>query len=134
MPKALTKKVAHTPILEWVAATVGLLFLLGVLTAIGHDAVTGTSHAVPSVEIIRRTVAKTTGGYVVNFVARNRSGGTAAALEVEGVLELSQGKVEKSTASLDYVPGHSETQGGLYFQSDPRAGRLTLRPLGYQTP
>ena len=134
MPRAQAKKVARTPLLEWIAAAVGLLFLLGVLVAIGHDALSGASQAPPAIEIERGAVVRTANGFVLSFTARNRSGGTAAALEVEAKLDDGQGRTETSTATLDYVPGHGAAEGGVYFRSDPRAGRLTLRALGYQRP
>jgi uncharacterized protein (TIGR02588 family) len=134
MPNARAKKVAETPMLEWIAAGVGLVFLLGVLIAIGHDALTGASQAPPAIEIEQSSITKTTNGYVVSFVAHNRSGGTAAALEVEAQLTDGYGKIETSSATLDYVPGHGDAHGGVYFYSNPRAGRLTLRALGYQRP
>lgn len=65
---------------------------------------------------------------------RNRSGRTAAAVEVEAILEVPGEKPIVSTAMLDYVPGHSSSKGGLFLSQDPRAGRFSLRALGYKDP
>ena len=37
-------------------------------------------------------------------------------------------------ARIDYVPGHSVRQGGLFFTRDPRTGHLSLRARGYSAP
>jgi uncharacterized protein (TIGR02588 family) len=42
--------------------------------------------------------------------------------------------IESSAAVLDYVPGESVRRGGLFFSTDPRVHRLTLRAHGYQQP
>ena len=42
--------------------------------------------------------------------------------------------IETSDITFDYVPGHAERKGGLFFRQDPRMHKLELRALGYQTP
>jgi uncharacterized protein (TIGR02588 family) len=64
----------------------------------------------------------------------NLSPSTAAVVEVEGVLSRDGREVATSSMTLDYVPGHSERQGGLFFAQDPGAYDLELRALGYAEP
>ena len=73
-------------------------------------------------------------GFVARIAGVNASPETAAAVQVEGVLSRGGEEVESATATLDYVPGHSEKRGGLFFAEDPREGDLRLRALGYQEP
>jgi uncharacterized protein (TIGR02588 family) len=73
-------------------------------------------------------------GYLVRFRAVNRGGQTAAGLLVRGDLKGEAEVVETSEARLDYLPGGSERQGGLYFRENPDRFRLEIRARGYERP
>jgi uncharacterized protein (TIGR02588 family) len=124
------KQAARTPLLEWIAAGIGLILLLIVLGAIGQEAMTGAADEPPAITVTAGQVTQTRSGFVVAFEANNASRGTAAAVEIEG--KLASG--ETSSATLDYVPGRGRTAGGLFFKTDPRGQQLELRALGFQTP
>jgi uncharacterized protein (TIGR02588 family) len=128
-------KAQKAPLLEWIAAGVGLLLTLGMLTIIGLEALRGDTSRLPAIEV-RATgvVMPAPSGFVVEIVAINRSGGTAATVQIEGTLNSGENAVETSSLTLDYVPGHAERKGGLFFTNDPRGHRLEVRPLGYQAP
>jgi uncharacterized protein (TIGR02588 family) len=132
MPKSTMT--ARTPLLEWIASGLGLVLLLVLIGVIGREALTGETDAPPAIEIRATSVAKAGSGYVVAIEAVNRSGGTAASVQIEGVLSDGGAPIETSSATLDYVPGHSTRSGGLFFREDPRRHRLELRALGFQTP
>ncbi|RYE64332.1 MAG: hypothetical protein EOO83_01690 [Oxalobacteraceae bacterium] len=125
---------ARTPLLEWVAAGIGLVCLIFLLGAIGHDALQGGTQAPPDVFVKTRAASRTGDGYVVIFEAFNRGGGTAAALEIEGRLMDGDRAIETSTATIDYVAGHGSAEGGLFFVNDPANLTIKIRPLGFQTP
>jgi len=125
---------ARTPLLEWLAAGVGLVFLIFLLGAISHDALQNGARVPPNILVEAGSVSRTDSGYVVTFEALNRSGGTAAALEIEGRLMDGDRAVETSTAQIDYVAGHGSAQGGLFFVNDPAKLTVKIRPLGFQTP
>lgn len=124
------KQPPRTPLLEWIAAGIGLILLLIVLGAVGQEAITGSADEPPAITVTAGQVTQTGSGYVVAFEASNASRGTAAAVEIEGKLPSG----ETSTATLDYVPGRGKTAGGLFFKEDPRGQHLELRALGFQTP
>ena len=128
------KKFAKEPLLEWVAAGIGLALTLGMMAMIGLEAVRGDVSQLPAIEVKAKRIAATPSGFVVEVVAANRSGGTAAAVQVEGTLKSGDTEVETSSLTLDYVPGHAERKGGLFFTRDPRRHRLEVRALGYQAP
>ena len=128
------KKSPETPPLEWIASAIGLLLLLGALAVIGAEALDGQSGQLPAVEVAVVRVEPAGAGFVVGFEAANRSGGTAASVEIEGALKSGEATVETSGAVIDYVPAHSRRSGGLYFREDPRRHRIELRALGFQTP
>ena len=64
----------------------------------------------------------------------NASRRTAAAVSIEGTLRDGGQTVETSTATLSFVPGHSERKAGLIFTRDPRRHALEVRATGYEEP
>lgn len=119
----------EVPALEWAAAAIGLLLLLGLGFILLREAAAGNGRDVPvlSAEIAR--VTPTPVGFVADVVVSNRSRQTAAAVQVEGRVGD-----ERASATLDYVPGRSETHGGLIFKGDPRRGATEVRVVGYELP
>ena len=117
------------PLLEWVAAAIGLVIALALLGTIGLEAIRGTDRQVPVLEPRVLRIESSSAGHVVLFEVANRSGQTAAAVQVMGTAGG-----EESQAALDYVPGRSEAKGGLLFSRDPRGQKLEIRVTGYQQP
>lgn len=128
------KKLPQTPALERIAAGVGLMFLLGLLGVIGAEAIAGGSDEPPAISIRIGEVKQAGSAYVAAFEAINASGGTAAALQVEGKLMDADAEVETSLATIDYVSAHGSAEGGFIFSRDPKGLTIVARPLGYQTP
>lgn len=119
----------RVPALEWAAAAIGLLLLLGLCFALLREFGGGNDRAVPILSAKIERVIRTPAGFVAEVVVSNRSRQTAAAVQVEG--ELGD---EQASATLDYVPGRSEARGGLIFKDDPRAGPIEVRVVGYELP
>ena len=134
MPSRSKPAETTTPLLEWIAAGIGLVFLSALLIAIGHDAVTGASTQDPQIDVRVIRVHSAGKGYVVAFEVLNRSGGTAASVQIEGRLDAADATSQTSVATVDYVPGMGKSEGGLYFSSDPDAGKLIVRATGFQRP
>ena len=128
------QQIAREPLLEWIAAGLGLVLTLALLAVIGREAVAGETNEPPAIDVRAASIRKLPSGYLVEVVASNRSGGTGAAVQIEGVLKSGSAAVETSDVTFDYVPGHAERKGGLFFREDPRLHELELRALGYQTP
>ena len=127
------KAEGSVPWLEWVAAGVGLVLTLGVFGMIGWQAVSDGSGP-PEVIVDIEAVDPVDGGYRVLFRARNRAGEAAAQVEIEGKVSAADGKEETGRAILDYIPGNSSQQGGLFFTKDPRSGSLGIRATGFTKP
>lgn len=127
-------KAPREPLLEWIAAGIGLVLTLAILVVIGREALSGETETTAAIEVRAMTVSQMPSGFVVEIVARNASGATAAEVEIEGVLKSGETEVETSGLTLDYVPGHAERKGGLFFSKDPRSYQLEVRALGYQRP
>ena len=122
------KQPPRTAPLEWIAAGLGLLLILGVAAVIARDAFNGSADMAPDVEVVVRGQQRVGDRWLVRFDAQNRSPVTAAQVTIEGTLPGG----ETSTATIDYIPGRSTRGGGLVFSTQPRDVRL--RPLGFQDP
>ena len=132
-PENRQKQRARPPRLEWTVAVFGLLLVLAALGALTYEAVTGeTSSPDPLIRVTG--VHKVRGGYLAQVEAFNRGGDTAAGLTVEGTLKQNGRDIETSEATLDYLPGRSTREVGLFFTENPQRYRLELRALGYQEP
>jgi len=128
------KKSPATPPLEWIAAGIGLALLMFLILVIGREALRHKTVEPPAIHVAVTNIVRSGSGYVVSFEARNGTDGTAAAVEVEGVLKSGDAEIETSSATIDYVPGNGAAEGGLFFASDPRKAALELRALGFQKP
>ena len=127
-------KTTQTSALEWIAAGLGLVLVSFVVAVIGREALAGETTQLPAIEVRVVRVVPAPAGFVVEFEAANRSSGTAAAVEIEGQLGSVADPVETSSATLDYVAGHANAKGGLFFTHDPGKYPLALRALGFQIP
>ena len=116
------------PALEWIAAALGLLVILAFLAVLATDAVRSGDDDLPQLSARIENVSAVPGGYVAQIAVANGSGQTAASVQVEGKLGD-----EVASATIDYVPGHSEAKGGLMFKGDPRGG-AEVKVLGYELP
>ena len=123
----------QVPWLEWAAAGIGLLLVLGVFGVIGWQAFDG-SDAPPAVTVEVESVTAVEGGHRVLFRARNTADKAASQVEIEGTVEAAGSDPETSRVVLDYIAGHSLREGGLFFTQDPRSGSLTVRATGFATP
>lgn len=115
--------------LEWVAAAVGLMIALALLGILSREAILGDGRGVPILAARAEAIEATPTGFVARIVVTNAAEQTAARVEIEGA---AGGEV--SSASVDYVPGHSQAEGGLLFSDDPRRTGLKVRVTGYQLP
>ena len=120
-----------TPWLEWAAAAVGLALILGSIGVIGREALFGKKGP-PSISVRAGEVTETATGYVVDIVAENTGGETAAQVVIEG--ELNGGSPEWREATIDYLPAGSERRAGLVFGADPRTNGLKLRARSFVEP
>ena len=121
------------PVLEWIAVALGLAVTLGLLGFVGWQALSSSKEEPPRIVVETGKVHPYSGGWVVEVTARNLSPATAAGVEIEGTLTHA-GKQTTATATLDYVPGHSTREAGLFLTEDPGAGQLEVRATGYAAP
>ena len=123
----------RTPLLEWLAAGLGLILALGVLGFVGYHAIWGADSP-PQVTVEVQPVRPFEGGYRVEIRAVNLGGSTAAQVRIEGELRENGRVVATGGTLFSFVPPASERQGGLFFRRDPRELRLDVRAAGYTRP
>lgn len=133
VPEDGGRQAERTPLLEWLAAGLGLILALGVLGFIGYHAIWG-AESPPQVTVEVQQVRPFEGGYLVEIRARNRGGSTAAQVRIEAELRNGGRVVETGGTMFSFVPPDSERQGGLFFKRDPRGLRLDVRAAGYTRP
>lgn len=121
------------PVLEWVAAALGLALTALVVGVIAWEAF-DTDATPPAMRIAVQSISPAAGGYVAEIALTNEGGQPAGQVTVEGVLAASDGAPEVSEVTFDYVPDHSTRKGGLFFRADPRGRELQLRAEGFVEP
>lgn len=126
-------KLKEAPLWMWAIALVGLILVVGSLAFLLYEAAAGDTSP-PDVSVHVDSTLQTRQGYLVKFRAVNEGGSTAEGLTVEGVLRNGAEIMESSNTVLEYVPAHSQREGGLFFSEDPRQYQLQLRAKGYEDP
>lgn len=133
MDQGKDKKIKDAPMWMWAIAFFGLALVVSSIAFMVYEAAAGdSSHADITVHL--DTTRPTRNGYLVKFRAVNRGGSTVEGLTIEGVLRNGADVIETSDTVLEWVPAHSEREGGLFFSSDPRQLQLQLRAKGYENP
>lgn len=117
---------------EWVVGALGALLVAATVSFMAYEAL-ARERTPPDLVIQVDSVSRTTGGWRVEIIARNRGTTTAARVLVEGRLR-GGGEPETAEVTIDYVPGRGERAAGMIFTRDPRAGSLELRARSYDLP
>lgn len=123
----------QTPLLEWIAAGVGLVLILATLGVIGAEVLRRDDSA-PRFTVRTVAVTPSAGGYLMTIEVRNEGGAPAAGVVVEGELTPPDGEGESAEMTFDFVADHSAREGGLFFKGDPRQGQVVLRAKSYVDP
>ena len=127
-------KEQQTPLLEWIAAGLGLLVLLGMFGFLIVEALAPGTKVPPLLRVEPVRVEAMAGQYLVIVKVANGSGQTGAGVHIDGTLNQGGAEIEKSNATIAYVPGMSERHAGLIFSRDPRLHDAQFRVTGYQRP
>ena len=133
MTKKASKRVEKNW-LEWVVFGVGLLLVLSTLAYLVYDGATSGAGP-PDIEVRLGEPRAGGPGFLVPVTVANRGGQTAEGVTVEVVLEdAGSPEPERGEFTLAFLPRRGTREGWVAFRSDPRAGRLTARALGYEKP
>ena len=126
-------KLTEAPLWMWAIGLLGLIFVLGSIGFMLYEAAAGDSSP-PDVKLEVLAIHSTENGFLVEFRALNEGGTTAASLTMEGELWSGTQVVETSDTTIEYLPSHSERQGGLFFTQNPEQYDLQLRAKGFEIP
>jgi uncharacterized protein (TIGR02588 family) len=127
------KKAAHGSTQTYWLAAVGLLFVLGSFAMLLRESFTG-GRPVAEISVRVDEIVPLAQVFLVSLKIENSGNGTAAALNVEGVLMRGGTNVETSLVTVDYVAAGSARDAALFFSNDPRQGELIVRAKGYIEP
>jgi uncharacterized protein (TIGR02588 family) len=127
------EKLKDAPLWMWGIAFIGLAMVIGSIGFMLYEAAAGDPSP-PDVTVGVDLILPTRSGYLVKFRAVNEGGSTAEGVTVEGELRNGTESMETSNTTIEYVPSHSEREGGLYFTLDPKQYELRLRAKGYEKP
>ncbi len=120
-------------LVQWAFAILGLALVVGSAAFMVYRAV-GIDGGPPALSVRWSAAVRQRDGWLLPFTAINGGGEPAAQVWIEASIIATDGSRETSRTVLDYVPAHSERRGGLVFRTDPTAGQLTIRALGYTEP
>ncbi len=121
------------PPLAWVAAAIGLVFVVGSAGFMVYTAL-NKSPSPPDIGFRVVSVTRSGSGHLVEADVFNRGRSVAAELVIQGELKDGTQTVETRTLTLTYVPPGSHRKAGLFFTRDPRSHRLELSAVGYEEP
>ncbi len=121
--------------LEWVVFGLGLALVAGTLGYLVYDGVTDAGRP-PAVEVRLGEPRPTGHNFIVPVTVRNHGDETAEGVTVEVTLEAAAAgaEPERSEFTVAFLPRRATREGWVAFRTDPRAGRLTPRVLGYEKP
>jgi uncharacterized protein (TIGR02588 family) len=122
-----------TPLLEWIVGGLGAALVGGTIAFLVYHAL-ARDQTPPDIRVVAERVLDLQHGYLVQFRAFNQGNSAAAEVGIEGELAGRDGDTEVSDVVLDYLPPHSDREGGLVFSRDPRTGQLSLRAKGHARP
>lgn len=127
------RRPARIPVAEWLTGGLGMVLAVAAVAILSYEAFF-VSGPPPDIDVSVESVGPVHGGWLVEIVAGNIGGSTAAEVRIEGRLTLDGREVEKAETVLDYVPVGSRRHAGLYFTRDPAAFDIDLRATGYADP
>ena len=118
--------------LEWVVFGLGLALVLGVLGFLAYDGATATGEP-PRFRIELGRPERRGDGFHVPVRVKNEGGETAGGVAVEVTLEAA-GASERGEFVLAFLPRGGTREASVTFHTDPGAGHLRARVLGYEKP
>lgn len=131
--KPKNKQKENPSALEWLAAAIGLVLVVGTIGFLIYNAAVA-KNTPPVLSVKRNSVETLESGYLVKFSLRNDGESNASEVVVEGKLVQNGEDLETSSVTIKYSPAYSTREGGLFFSKNPNELELQLRPLGYENP
>lgn len=110
-----------------------LVVVVGAVGYLIYDGITADD-AAPAFSLELEPPLQRAEQFVVPVTITNTGGGTAQAVQVEVRLDRPDGGDERGSFEIALLPRGATREGSVLFRSDPRAGDLKARVLGYERP
>ena len=127
------KDEAGTPFIEWLIGGIGVVLLVSCIVFLVYEGLVNGEEPGPITASVI-DVIEVGDRHVVMFKIDNGGSQTLSNLHVSARLLEGEREVESARTMIDYLPGRSSQEGGFYFEHDPRALTVEIRPEGYQKP
>ncbi|MGE4239970.1 hypothetical protein [Ramlibacter sp.] len=122
------------PLTEWIVAGIGLLLVASCIAFLLLHA-RGADDAVPQPVAAVDGVQASGGGFVARVSVKNDGPAPAARLKLKLTVEGEPGaEPEEREVELQYLPGGSKREAGVFLANDPRSKRVTVEMLSYERP
>lgn len=121
------KPIAPRPVLQWIAAGLGLCVTLGAVAVILTEALQPVRPVSLSVTV--DNVRQTGSTRIYEITVSNAGSQTAAGVEIVG-----EAGDETASVTLDYVPGDGEASAALALPLDPSSRVPVLSVAGWTAP
>lgn len=127
------KNGTETPFLEWLIGGIGVVLLVSCVAFLVYQGLVNGERPGPvSASVLE--ILDVGDRHVVTFKIGNEGTQTLSNLQISAHLLDGEREVESARTTIDYLPGNSSQEGGFYFEHDPRALKIEIRPEGYQKP
>jgi uncharacterized protein (TIGR02588 family) len=119
---------------ERTTLAISIILILGLLALVTYVSMTGGSEA-PIVEAkpLESEIRHEGESYYLPVAVTNRGGRTAEEVVVRAKLTGSDGSVEESELTLDFLAGGETREGTVIFTTDPLSGELTIDVASFQS-
>lgn len=128
------RKQPRIPLLEWISAGTGLVITIALFGYLAAGALAEPNDRPPLLQLTPSALYRSGDSYVLEVKVTNESSRTGASVQVEGIILDGALEIQRSSATLSYVPGESHRKAGLVFNRDPRGRVLRLRVTGFELP
>ena len=118
--------------LEWSVFGVSAALLTIVIGFLIYESA-AIGNAPPDIQVQVGIPEQRSGYFAVPITATNKGDHTAEGVHIEVVLR-SGGKEETGDFEIQFLPRRGSREAWVTFKSDPRAGTLEARVLGYEKP
>jgi len=118
--------------LEWTVFALSTVLIASVIGFLAYESAM-LGEALPDVQLQVGTPEARTGYFSVPIEASNRGDQTAEGVHIEVVLRSGK-EEERSDIEIQFLPRRGRREAWVTFKTDPRAGTLEARVLGYEKP
>ena len=118
--------------LEWSVFAVSAALLVAVIGFLIYESAT-IGNAPPDIHVEVGPSEQRSGYFAVPITATNKGDHTAEGVHIEVVLR-GAGKEETGDFEIAFLPRRGSREAWVTFKSDPRAGAVEARVLGYEKP